>query len=272
MSNDNWEFLKTNHRSSKPRNNGITEVRGPYYTVIGKRYLEDVLETMGNYIDSIKFAGGAFTLFPPVVLQEFIEVAHKHDVKVSTGGFIEYVLSQGKEAVLQYIQTCSRIGFDIMEISSGFITLPADDWLRLIEWVMEAGMKAKPEIGVQFGAGGDSASAQLEKAGRRDTIYAIRQAKRFLEAGAYIIMIESEGITENVQSWRTDVISQFIDEIGMEYLMFEAADPPVFEWYIRNYGHTINLFVDHSQVIQLECLRQGIWGTDQSWGRIQGLS
>ena len=85
-------------------------------------------------------------------------------------------------------------------------------------------------------------------------------------------MIESEGITENVQSWRTDVISQFIDEIGMEYLMFEAADPPVFEWYIRNYGHTINLFVDHSQVIQLECLRQGIWGTDQSWGRVQGLS
>jgi phosphosulfolactate synthase (CoM biosynthesis protein A) len=80
------------------------------------------------------FHRNVFTLFPPAVLQQSIEVAYKHDVKVSTGGFIEYVLSQGKEAVLQYIQTCSRIGFDIMEISSGFITLPADDWLRLIEW------------------------------------------------------------------------------------------------------------------------------------------
>lgn len=26
--------------------------------------------------------------------------------------------------------------------------------------------------------------------------------------------------------------------------MFEAADPAVFEWYIKNYGNEINLFVD----------------------------
>jgi len=33
----------------------------------------------------------------------------------------------------------------------------------------------------------------------------IQLARRFLEAGAHQIMIESEGITENVPSWRTDV-------------------------------------------------------------------
>jgi phosphosulfolactate synthase (CoM biosynthesis protein A) len=268
----NWKFLKTNHRPPKPRHTGVTEIRGPYYTAVGKRYLEDVLETMGNWVDSIKFAGGSFTLFPFPVLQEFIETAHQHDVKVSTGGFMEYVLTQGTEAVHQYIQTCKQAGFDIIEISSGFITLPTDDWLRLLEWVLEAGIKAKPEVGVQFGAGGSSTSGDLQKAGTRDAVYALKQAKRFLQAGAYMIMVESEGITENVENWRSDVVTQFIDELGLEHLMFEAADPAVFEWYIRNYGHTINLFVDHSQVVQLECLRQGIWGMEHSWGRIQGLA
>src|SRR5438874_13822211 len=109
---------------------------------------------------------------------------------------------------------------------------------------------------------------ELEAEGTRDPSWAIAQAKRFLEAGAEIIMIESEGITENVDSWRTDVPAKFINEIGMEKLMFEAADPDVFAWYIKNYGADVNLFVDHSQIVQLECLRAGIWGTKSLWGRV----
>ncbi|PYJ67752.1 MAG: phosphosulfolactate synthase, partial [Verrucomicrobia bacterium] len=76
------------------------------------------------------------------------------------------------------------------------------------------------------------------------------------------------GITENVESWRTDVPARFIDQIGMEQLMFEAADPDVFAWYIKNYGAEVNLFVDHSQIVQLECLRAGIWGTKSLWRRV----
>jgi len=121
---------------------------------------------------------------------------------------------------------------------------------------------------IQFGAGGASAAAELKAEGTRDPSWAIAQAKRFLDAGAGIIMIESEGITENVDRWRTDVPARFIDEIGMEKLMFEAADPDVFEWYIKNYGADVNLFVDHSQIVQLECLRAGIWGTKSLWGRV----
>ena len=83
-----------------------------------------------------------------------------------------------------------------------------------------------------------------------------------------IVMIESEGITENVDPWRTDVPARLIDQLGLEKLMFEAADPDVFAWYIKNYGADVNLFVDHSQIVQLECLRAGIWGTKSLWGRV----
>lgn len=263
-----FNFLNKNERESKPRKTGVTEIRGPYYAVMGKRYLQDIMETMGEHVDALKFSGGSFSLMPKKSVQELIEIAHDHDALVSTGGFMEYVLTQGKEAVDQYIETCKDYGFDIIELSAGFISLPTDDWLRLIEKVQEAGLKAKPEIGIQFGAGGDTAKGELESEGTLDTGYAVEQAKRFVDAGAYMIMIESEGITENADPWRTDVPAQFINEIGLEKLMFEAADPEVFAWYIKNYGPEVNVFVDHSQIVQLETLRRGIWGTKSLWGRV----
>src|ERR1043166_4460738 len=263
-----FPFLRVNGRESKPRKLGLTEIRGPYYSVVGRRYLEDLFEAMGAYVDSLKFAGGSFTLMPEQAVRDIIEVCHKYKVLVSTGGFIERVLVQGGDAVRQYVAECKKLGFDIIEISAGFVSIPTDDWLRLIELVRKSGSKAKPEVGIQFGAGGATASAELKAEGTRDPSWAIAQAKRFLDAGAEIIMIESEGITENVDPWRTDVPAKFIDELGMEKLMFEAADPDVFAWYIKNYGADVNLFVDHSQIVQLECLRAGIWGTKSLWGRV----
>jgi len=263
-----FPFLRSNARGHKPRKRGLTEIRGPYYSVIGQRYLEDLFELMGNYVDSLKFAGGSFSLMPEDGLRRLIELCHRNGVLVSTGGFLEHVLAQGTDAVQQYVAECKRLGFDIIEISAGFISISTDDWLRLIELVRRSGLKPKPEVGIQFGAGGATAAAELQAEGARDPSWPIAQAKRFLEAGAEIIMIESEGITENVDSWRTDVAGKFINEIGMDKLMFEAADPDVFAWYIKNYGIDVNLFVDHSQIVQLECLRAGIWGTKSLWGRV----
>jgi phosphosulfolactate synthase (CoM biosynthesis protein A) len=223
---------------------------------------------MGAYVDALKFAGGSFSLMPRQVVRDLNDLCHRYDVLVSTGGFIERVLTYGPEAVRRYIQECKDLGFDIIEISSGFITIPTDDWLRLVEAVQKTGLKAKPEVGIQFGAGGATAAAELEAEGVRAPEWAIAQAKRFLDAGAYMIMVESEGITENVRSWRSEVPAKIVDALGLEKVMFEAADSDVFAWYIKNYGPEVNLFVDHSQIVQLECLRSGIWGTASLWGRV----
>ncbi len=268
MSGRAFSFIKMNERPGKPRTKGVTEIRGPYYTVMGKRYLEDVLETMGEYVDSLKFAAGSFSLMKRDVLKEIIDTAHRYNVLVSTGGWMEYVLTQGPEAVERYVKECKDIGFDIIEISCGFITIPVDDWVQLVELVKKAGLKPKPEVGIQFGSGGATSIAELEAEGTKDPAWAISEAKRFLDAGAYMIMIESEGITENVKTWRTDVPPKIIDALGLEKVMFEAADPEVFGWYIKNYGPEVNLFVDHSQIVHLETLRRGIWGTKDLWGRV----
>ena len=95
-----FSFLRVNERQGKPRKHGLTEIRGPYYTPMGRRYLEDILETMGEYVDILKFAGGSFSLMPHRAVKELIDLCHK------------------------YIEECKRLEFDIIEISSGFITVP----------------------------------------------------------------------------------------------------------------------------------------------------
>lgn len=263
-----FSSLRLNQRQAKPRTRGLTEIRGPYYTPMGKRYLADVLETMGSYVDGLKFAGGSFVLMPRTAVQELLELAHAHDVRVSTGGFVERVIPHGTSAVESYLRECRLLGFDVVELSCGFITLPLEDWAELVRKVHQFGLKAKAEVGIQFGAGGASAPEALEAAGTADPAWMIQQAQHLLEAGADEIMIESEGVTECVRTWRTDVPSRVIAALGMDKVMFEAADPAVFGWYIRNYGPEVNLFIDHSQIVQLECLRSGVWGTTELWGRV----
>jgi len=171
-----FPFLRVNKREGKPRNRGLTEIRGPYYSVVGRRYLEDLFEMMSAYVDSLKFAGGSFTLMPEQAVRDIINLCHKHDVLVSTGGFIERVLVQGDDSVRKYVAECKKLGFDIIEISAGFVSIPTDDWLRMIELVRKSGLKAKPEVGIQFGAGGATARDYRHSRGKRR----VRQSQSFV--------------------------------------------------------------------------------------------
>ncbi|KAM5442930.1 hypothetical protein MferCBS31731_001802 [Microsporum ferrugineum] len=263
-------FAKSNSLPPKPRKRGVTEIRGPYYAVMGKNYLSDIFETMGDYIDGLKFSGGSFSLFHEAKLKELIDIAHNNGAYVSTGGWAEHLLTHpDNTSVLdRYFKKCKDLGFDVVELSAGFLSIPEDDWLRLVERVQSYGLKPKPELGIQFGAGGDTQTSELEAIGTSDPGKLINLGKKFLDAGVERLMIESEGITENVTNWRTEVVSEIMKQLPQEKVMFEAADPKVFSWYIREFGIDVNLFVDHSQIVQLSCLRRGIWGTADTWGRI----
>lgn len=263
-----FNFVPRAYRPSKPRTTGLTEIRAPYYSTFGTRYLQDVFDVAGPWVDGIKWAGGSFALVPPEQVKKFSDIAHDNGAYVSSGGWIETVLRYGNDAVDQYLKEAKDVGFDTIEISTGFIMLNTTGLLRLVEKVTKAGLKAKPELGIQIGSGGDSGEAELAAESMKDIGDLTDRATRCLDAGADIIMIESEGITENVDEWNTGAAASIINSVGLENVMFEAADGPVFEWYIKNYGNEVNLFVDHSQILQLEGLRQNIWGNKSTWGRV----
>ena len=45
--------------------------------------------------------------------------------------------------------TIPAFSFDVLEISSGFLSIPTDDWASLIEFTAAHGLKPKPEVGIQ---------------------------------------------------------------------------------------------------------------------------
>jgi phosphosulfolactate synthase (CoM biosynthesis protein A) len=263
-----FPFVPRNDPGEKPRPDGITAIRGPYYSPLGPRYLQDLLETVGEYVDILKFSGGSFALMPRAAVRELIGLCHEHDVRVSTGGFIEHVLARDAHLVEPYLDECAALEFDIVEISRGFITLTDATVLDLVSRVQERALGVHVEVGIQFGAGGATSAHVLREQGTTSAAHAIAVARRAVAAGAQLIVLESEGITENVETWRTDVIAQVADALGAERVLFEAADPAVFTWYIKEFGTRVNLFIDHAQILQLAALRAGIWGTADVWGRV----
>ena len=55
--------------------------------------------------------------------------------------------SYGSWAVEKYIAEAKALGFDIVEVSSGFISLPTDDWLRLMDAVPKPGSRQSRSSG-----------------------------------------------------------------------------------------------------------------------------
>lgn len=77
------------------------------------------------------------------------------------------------------------------------MSIPERDWQNLVQLVASHGLKPKPEIGIAFGAGGGE-SEELD-APVRDPSWVVSRGRALLDAGADKLMIESEGITENVK-------------------------------------------------------------------------
>jgi phosphosulfolactate synthase (CoM biosynthesis protein A) len=261
-----FDFVDISEVPPKPRKTGVIEVRGPYYAPTTTGYVKDLLEMWGDYIDGFKFAGGSMRLLSVDMVKNILKVCHDHDVYVSTGGFVERIIVQGADAVDRYLEECKSLGFDIVEVSSGLAPIPLEDKVEIVKQVKKMGMIPKPEISLMIGAGaGTHIVGYKPKLRSIDDL--MREARAHLKAGAHIMMLESEGITEDLppSKWRTDVIKKIVSEFGFESWMFESSDPPVFKWYLKNFGSNVNLFIDHSQIVEYTAWRTKLWGDPEIW-------
>ncbi|ESR62383.1 hypothetical protein CICLE_v10016144mg [Citrus x clementina] len=221
---------------------------------------------MGQFVDGLKFSGGSHSLMPKSFIEEVVKRAHQHDVYVSTGDWAEHLIRNGPSAFKEYVEDCKQVGFDTIELNVGSLEIPEETLLRYVRLVKSAGLKAKPKFAVMFNKSDipsdrDRAFGAYVARAPRSTEYVedvdllIRRAERCLEAGADMIMIDSDDVCKHADSLRADIIAKVIGRLGLEKTMFEATNPRTSEWFIRRYGPKVNLFVDHSQVMDLECLR-----------------
>ncbi|KAF4386961.1 hypothetical protein CsatB_012118 [Cannabis sativa] len=276
MSAYRWKnFHEDEDRPEKPRRFGVTEMRGPHYTLLSQNLLQDIFESMGQFVDGLKFSGGSHSLMPKSFVKEVIDMAHQHDIYVSTGDWAEHLLRKGPSAFSQYLEECKQMGFDTVELNVGSLNVPEESLLSFVRLIKSGGLKAKPQFAVKFNksdvpVGGDRAfGAYIVPTPRssefvEDVDLLIRRAERCLEAGADMIMIDSDDICKHVDAVRADIIAKIIGRLGIERTMFEASNPRTSEWFVKQYGPRVNLFVNHSDVMDLECLRGRSLGKNHS--------
>jgi phosphosulfolactate synthase (CoM biosynthesis protein A) len=57
MSETRFSFIPREARSVKPRKVGTTGIHSPYCSAYAPRHLADILETVGAWVDGMKYAG-----------------------------------------------------------------------------------------------------------------------------------------------------------------------------------------------------------------------
>ncbi|MCC6917656.1 MAG: phosphosulfolactate synthase [Alphaproteobacteria bacterium] len=239
----------------KPRNVGLTEVRTPAHSLAR---ISSYVEVLAPYLDSVKWTCGTQRLLPRSTVREINDYLHSKQIEVSSGGLIETVMPLGEKAVRRYLEQSKELGFDIIEISSAFVGISLEDKCNLVRAVRELGLKPKPEVNAY--SPGDRRHISSEKV--------IREASAVLEAGAWKIMIEEDGIFSvgndgaDPKSWNRDLAWRLANRIPQEYLYWEASDNRICMWLLNSFGPDINLFGGDEQLGYIAAFRAGVFATN----------
>lgn len=274
-----FNFVDLKKLPPKPRQSGLVEIRGPYYEAFTIGQFEDLLSVWGYYIDGFKFAGGVQSLLDSHTVRKFTELAHKYQVYVNTGGFIERIVIQDPNNIDLYLNETKELGFDVVEVSSGMFENPNDfklaDQIEIVKKIKKLGLKPKPEITIMSGVGGGSKEFGYGKKIKavKTLQNLIEEGERFFDSGAYMLMVESEGITEGIddpKNWREDIIFGLIDKFGHERLMFEVSPEDdearkTFKWYLKKVHPDINLMMNSKNIVEFNACRLHLWGDRDLW-------
>ncbi len=248
-----FDFLRAVERPGKPRTRGVTYVRDVGLSTVS---LADLLESAGEYVDVLKLGGYTPRVQSHDLLLRKVRMCRDAGVDVGLGGVIlELAVLQGPAAVYQLLDYVKELGLTHVEVSRSFAILSVDDLTAVVRAVRDAGLLPVAEVGVAYGIEPDD-DVDI------DLARVITTMERCLDAGAWKVLLESEGITESrrPEDFRWDVVSAVAHALPLDRLMFEADDRLVWNRYIHDLGPHVNLFVDHSRVLRLEASRLGGWG------------
>lgn len=248
-----FESVRIPAREGKPRSRGLTYAREPGVTC---EVLDQHLSVCADYVDIVKFRGFVPRLQPRHQVAARVDAAHRHGTEVALGGaLLEAGLVQGREVVERVLDEAGSLGFDLVEVGRQLVRIPSRHICAVVHAARDRGLRVIAEAGLAYGI------RPGERPARRDVAGLVGELTEYLAAGAWRVVLESEGITENVtpEDFRWDVLDAVVAAVGRDALILEADDPLVWTRLLDVYGFELNLFVDMSRVTRLEAARRGLW-------------
>jgi len=236
-------FLRVPARAAKPRAVGQTIVadRG-----IGMHGQEDLLEVGGEFVDWVKICSATPRLYPRELLERKIRRYAAADVQVFFAGD-GFELGIGQGVMHRVYEEAADLGCAGMEVAAAQVIL---------------GLDAKAQLVKQATAGGLLVFAEVGRKGQNDrrahSGWLLRQIETLMEAGAYRILVQGEGIVEDVDQIDEDLLLDIAARFDIGSIVFQAKDARAQRWFIENLGPDTNLDVESNQLITLELARRGL--------------
>ncbi|KAK9084945.1 hypothetical protein Sjap_025356 [Stephania japonica] len=264
MSLYRWKsFFEDEDRPEKPRRYGVTEIRGPHYSLLTQSAIQDILESHAQFVDGLKFSGGSHSLMSKNIIKKVTEIAHKHDVYVSTGDWAEHLLRQGPSGFKDYVEECKNLGFDTIELNVGSLKVPEEALLRFVHLIKNVGLRAKPQFALKF----DKADlpplsrafcmpvlpeALLSVEGIGDFQFLVRTHDGCINLVVDMIMVMARG-ADKVEKVRNDMKCALIARVGASGTNVETTTDRTDGWFFEEYLNRVGMRVDASL-----CLRSSV--------------
>lgn len=83
-----------------------------------------------------------------------------------------------------------------------------------------------------------------------------------MDAGAWKIVIQAEGLAENVARINETVFFDVAAAMDIKDVIFQAKDAKALFWFLTQFGIEVNLDIDADQVVQVELSRRGLRRSD----------
>jgi len=239
-----FSFIQIPGRSAKPRQRGLTIMADKGMPLA---YLDDLLEMAGDYVDWVKIGISSPRIYTREHIKKKVEICHKHNVQVYIAGDVtEMAIMQGK--MEEYFKECVDLGADGVEIASAQIYIELRQKAELVRQAAAAGLKVFAEIGKKGKAIWETTP----------TTYFSKEIKMLQEAGAFKVLIQGEGVLEDVPQIHEKPLFELLSRHELNDIVFQAKDNRAQTWLIMNFGPEVNMDVESNQIVVVELCRRGI--------------
>ena len=238
-----FSVLRVPARAAKPRTVGQTIVadRG-----IGSRSQDDLLEVGGEFIDWVKVCSTTPRLYARELLERKIRTYAASEVRVFfTGDGFELGVGQG--VMRQVYEEAAEMGCAGFEVAAAQVILSLEAKVDLVKQATACGLRVFAEVGRK---------GQNDR--RAHSGWLLRQMEALMEAGAYRILLQGEGIVEDVEQIDEGLLFDIAAGFDPRSIVFQAKDARAQRWFIENFGPDTNLDVEPHDLIPLELERRGL--------------
>ena len=240
-------------RETKKREKGLTMVLDKG---LGLKYVKDLLNMSGEYIDYWKLSFGTSFICPLEVVKEKLEIIKSFNIDVYPGGTL-FEVAYSQNRVNEYLFTAKQIGFTAVEISNGIISYDQNKRKKMINKANELGFKVLTEI------------SKKEKEKTLSLKEMITQINKDIKNGAHKIIIEGRESGKNISIYEKDGSADINICKGIKKVFKDSNNMIIWEaplkkqqvFFVNFIGNNVNLGnIRPEEVIALESLRRGLRG------------